>query len=141
MAYIPGIRLMSLPAALIACAPSHFAARAIEMRAALALITDASEVLSRLLTGGHSTVAGRLAGAFRNIGRDQIADNIIASMRAAGFSVNEIDPFNDKPTISLPARETSPYVNRLRMMWERCASPSWRSFLHPRAPRPMRPPT
>ena len=66
MAYIPGIRLMRLPAALIACAPNHFAARPIEMRAALALITDASEVLSRLLTGGHSTVAGRLAGAFRN---------------------------------------------------------------------------
>ena len=46
MAYIPGIRLMRLPAALIACAPNHFAARPIEMRAALALITDASEVLS-----------------------------------------------------------------------------------------------
>ena len=54
------------------------------MRAALAVITDAFEVLSRLLAGGQSTVAGRLAGAFRNIGRDKIADNIIAGMRAAG---------------------------------------------------------
>jgi hypothetical protein len=45
-------------------------------------------------------VGGRLAGAFRNIGRDQIADNVIASMRAAGFTVNEIDPFKDKPAIS-----------------------------------------
>ena len=70
------------------------------MRAALAIITDASEVLSRLLAGAHSTVGGRLAGAFRNIGRDQIADNVIASMRAAGFTVNEIDPFKDKPAIS-----------------------------------------
>ena len=95
-----GMRIMRLPAALIGCATSHFAARPIEMRAALALITDASEVLSRLLAGAHSTVAGRLAGAFRNIGRDQIADNIVASMRAAGFTVNEIDPFKDKPTIS-----------------------------------------
>ena len=102
----------------IACAPGQFAARPIEMRAALAVITDASEVLSRLLAGSHSTVAGRLARAFRNIGRDQIADNIIASMRAAGFTVNEIDPFKDIPAIAFPARETSPYVNRLRMMWE-----------------------
>jgi hypothetical protein len=93
------------------------------MRAALAVVTDASEVLSRLLAGGHSTVAGRLAGAFRNIGRDQTADNIIANMRAAGFTVNEIDPFKDKPAISFPARETSPYVNRLRMMWEKMREP------------------
>jgi len=114
-----GMRVMRLPAALIACAPGQFAARPIEMRAALAVITDASEVLSRLLAGGHSTVAGRLAGAFRNIGRDQIANNIIASMRAAGFTINETDPFKDKRTAMLPTRETSPYVNRLRMMWEK----------------------
>ena len=44
---------MRLPAALIACAPSQFAARPIEMRAALAVVTDASEVLSRLPAGAH----------------------------------------------------------------------------------------
>jgi hypothetical protein len=118
-----GMRLMRLPAALIACAPSYFAARPIEVRAALALITEASQVLSRLLAGAHSTVAGRLAGAFRNIGRDPIADNIIASMRAAGFTVNETDPFNDKPPISFPAGGTSPYGSRLRMMWEGMREP------------------
>jgi hypothetical protein len=47
------------------------------MRAALSMVRDASEVLGRLLEGGHSTIAGRLAGAFRNIGRDRIADDII----------------------------------------------------------------
>ena len=126
-----GMRLMRLPAALIACAPGHFAARPIEMRAALAVVTDASEVLSRLLAGGHSTVAGRLAGAFRNIGRDQIADNIIANMRAAGFTVNETNPFEDKPPISFAARETSPYVNRLRMMWEKMREPIVQVFPAP----------
>ncbi len=34
----------------------------------MATISDASDVLSALLKGGHSTVAGRLAGAFRNAG-------------------------------------------------------------------------
>jgi hypothetical protein len=126
-----GMRIMRLPAALIGCATSHFAARPIEMRAALALITDASEVLSRLLAGAHSTVAGRLAGALRNIGRDQIADNIIASMRAAGFTVNESDPFKDKPVIPFSARETSPYVNRLRMMWEKMREPTVQIFPAP----------
>ena len=127
-----GIRIMRLPAALIACAPGQFASRPIEMRAALAMIADASDVLNRLLAGGHSTVAGRLAGAFRNIGRDQIADNIVETMRAAGFTVNESDPFEDRPGIIFAARETSPYVNRLRMMWEGMRGPILRIF--PAAP-------
>lgn len=114
---LDGLRLMRLPAALIACAPGHFAAHPVEMRAALAMIADASDVLSRLLSGGHSSIAGRLAGAFRNIGRDQIGDTITATMRAAGYTVNETDPFNDRPPVAIGQRETSPAVNRLRMSW------------------------
>lgn len=38
-------------------------------------------------------------------------------MRTAGYTVNESDPFEEKPSIPIGARETSPYVNRLRMMW------------------------
>ena len=60
-----GLRMYSLPTALIACAPSQYLARPFALRAALAMIRDASEVLNRLLEGGHSKVAGRLAGAFR----------------------------------------------------------------------------
>lgn len=112
-----GLRLMRLPAALVACAPSQFASRPIEMRAALAMIADAAEVLEGLLAGGHSKIAGRLAGAFRNIGRDRIADDIVESMRAAGFTVNESDPFEYELTLKFAARKTSPYVNRLRVSW------------------------
>jgi len=112
-----GLRLLNLPAALIGCAPGQFAAHAIDMRAALAMVADASDVLSRLLDGGHSVVAGRLAGAFRNIGSDRIADRIVQAMRAAGYVINEADPFADQPTFAFGARDTSPYVNRMRMMW------------------------
>ncbi|MGE0188314.1 MAG: Fic family protein [Steroidobacteraceae bacterium] len=112
-----GVRIFNLSAALIACSPSHFTARPVEMRAALAMVQDASDVLSRLLAGGHSTITGRLAGAMRNIGRDQIADNIVKTMQAAGYTVNESDPFDDAPLITFSARETSPYVNRMRMNW------------------------
>lgn len=45
------------------------------------MIRDASEVLERLLDGGHNMIAGRLAGAFRNIGRDRIADDIVQTTR------------------------------------------------------------
>jgi hypothetical protein len=54
------LRLFSLPAALIACSPGFFGNNPTDARAALAVIRDASEVLNRLLEGGHSTIAGGL---------------------------------------------------------------------------------
>ena len=111
------LRIMTLPAALIACGPGYYSNYVIEARAALSMISDASEILHKLLEGGHSTVAGRLAGAFRNIGKNIIADNIVEAMRAAGYSITENDPFEEKSTIIFSQRELSPYVNRIRMNW------------------------
>ena len=123
-----GLRVFNLPSALISCSPTRFAAQPIVMRAALAAITDASDVLSQLLEGGHSTVAGRLAGAFRNIGRSTIADNIVATMRAAGYTVNETDPFKGLPPMAFALRETSPYVNRARMTWDKMRADVLQNF-------------
>jgi hypothetical protein len=111
------LQIMTLPAALISCAPGFYSNNAVEARAALAMISDASEILHKLLEGGHSTVAGRLAGAFRNIGKNAIADNIIETMRAVGYRITENDPFEEKPAIIFSERELSPYVNRIRMNW------------------------
>jgi Fic/DOC family len=112
-----GLRVFSLPAALLHCSAPQYAAHPVEMRAALAMVQDASEVLSRLLAGGHSKIAGRLAGAFRNIGRTRIADDIGATMISAGYAVPENDPFMDTQPIHFKQRETSPYINRLKMNW------------------------
>ena len=38
-------------------------------------------------------------------------------MKSAGYDVREIDPFEEKTSISLSTREHSPYVNRIRLMW------------------------
>jgi hypothetical protein len=113
-----GLRLFSVPAALVACGAGYFEQREIDARAALAMIRDASDVLAVLLEGGHSTVAGRLAGAFRNIRRDDIADDILKTMQRAGYDVRENDPFAAKPHLNLPLREPSPYVTRVRIMWD-----------------------
>jgi hypothetical protein len=102
------------------------------MRAALSMIRDASEVLEGLLEGGHSTIAGRLAGAFRNIGRNRIADDIVRTMRATGYNVRENDPFETQIPAGLPARERSPYVNRIRIMWQEMRGPIIERF--PAAP-------
>jgi hypothetical protein len=127
-----GLRLFSLPVALIESSPRYFRQNPTDMRAALSIVRDASEVLERLLEGGHSTIAGRLAGAFRNIGRDRIADDIMRTMRTAGYDVRENDPFETQIPVALPARERSPYVNRIRIMWQEMRGPIIERF--PAAP-------
>lgn len=112
-----GIRCYTLAGSLIFCSPNTFSQNPIDARTALTMIRDASEVLYILLAKGHTIYAGRLAGAFRNIGRDRIAQQIIDTMLAAGYDVREEDPFDAKSGIVLPLRERSPYVNRLRLMW------------------------
>ena len=96
------------------------------------MVRDASDILPRLLEGGHSTIAGRLAGAFRNIGRERIADEIIGTLRAAGYDVRETDPFATRPPAILNPRETSPHVTRLRLMWQAMREPVIACF--PKAP-------
>ncbi|HAD47616.1 MAG TPA: cell filamentation protein Fic, partial [Idiomarina sp.] len=113
-----GLRIYRLPAALIACSKQSFTQNPTDMRAGLSMISDASEVLEQLLEGGHSSIAGRLAGAFRNIGRTQMADDIMGTMRAAGYDVRETDPFEQQSSLSFSQREQSPYVNRIRLMWQ-----------------------
>lgn len=114
-----GLRLFSLPAALIACAPISYRQNPIDLRAALAMVSDASDLLERLLEGGHSTIAGRLAGALRNIGREDIADNITTTMEAADYHIRETDPFEAASPIIFTKRESSPYVSRIQLLWRR----------------------
>ncbi|MCY4561662.1 MAG: Fic family protein [Flavobacteriaceae bacterium] len=113
-----GIRIVNLPSSIIYSTPSIFSRHPIESRTALIMIKDASELLSILLDGGHSTIAGRLVGAYRNIGQDNIADNILKTMKAADYDVRETDPFETPTPIKLDFRERSPYVNRIKFMWE-----------------------
>ena len=127
-----GLRLFSVPAGLVNCGPGFFRQNATDARAALAMVRNASDVLSLLLEGGRTTVAGRLAGAFRNIGRDRIASDIVKTMRTADFDIRESDPFEDTINLILPVREQSPYVNRIRLMWRQMREPILKQF--PTAP-------
>lgn len=114
---LSNMRVFSLCSALIHCSTRIFSQNPTDARTALSLVRDSSEILRPLLSGGHSTIAGRLAGGFRNIGRDRIADEIIKTMTTAGYDARETDPFDSTSTISIPSRERSPYVNRMRILW------------------------
>ena len=113
-----GIRFYSLTGSLLYCSSGAFARNAIDARTTLSMIKDASELLPDLLDNGHSKIGGRLAGAFRNIKRDKIADQIIETMKDAGYDIREEDPFADKLDIDLSPRERSPFVNRIKLMWQ-----------------------
>jgi Fic/DOC family len=114
---VAGVRVYTLDSALIHCTPSVFLKNPTDVRTGLAMIKDASEITALLLDGGHTTIAGRLAGAFRNIGRDKIADDIVKTMQAAGYDARETDPFENATPVSFSAKERSPYVNRIKLLW------------------------
>ena len=115
---VDGLRLFSLPYALINCGEAFFTQNPIEARAALATFASPSDILSPLLDGGHSVIAGRIAGGFRNIGYDKFADEIIRIMSSTGYIVKESDPFEEKIPMIISSRERSPYVNRIKLMWQ-----------------------
>lgn len=118
-ARLNGLRLFKPEAALIAAQPSFFERYSTEARTILSTQRDASPLLARLLRGGHTVIAGRLAGAFRNIGRDREADDILAGMRAADYNAREADPFKDQLARAPYRRDASPYVPRIRLLWQK----------------------
>ena len=127
-----GLRLFSIPAGLVSCGSLFFRQHATDARTVLAMVRNVSEVLALLLEGGHTTIAGRLAGAFRNIGRGRIADDIVKTMKSADYDIRENDPFEDTINPILPSREKSPYSNRIRLMWKKMRETILKQF--PAAP-------
>ena len=113
-----GLRLLTPGAALIRVPGAFFQRFPAETRIALASMSDAAEVLERLLAGGHSVVARRLAGGFRRVGRPEIAEEIVEGMEAAGHEMREVDPFGPGAGFAEIATDVSPIVARLQALWE-----------------------
>ncbi|CAN5771639.1 Fic family protein [soil metagenome] len=113
-----GLRLFTPTAALIKVPESFFVRSPVEAQVALAGVRDASDVLGRLLDGGHSAVAGRLAGAFRRSGRGDIADEIFATMKAADYDVRETDPFAPGQVLGEIRPQVAPIIGRIEALWK-----------------------
>jgi hypothetical protein len=63
---------------------TFFARNPVESQVVLASLRDAAGLLRILLDGGNLTKAGYLAGAFRRIGRPELADEILRANEARG---------------------------------------------------------
>lgn len=126
-----GVRVYRRDAALIAVSPQFFLNYPTDARAVLATQPDGSDLLERLLNGGHTVIAGRLAGAFRNIGRARTADDILGAMRSAGYEARETDPFDRTLDAPLP-RDPSPASVRIRLLWQEMRARVLETFPPPR---------
>jgi hypothetical protein len=112
------LRLYNVDAALLRVSEPFFQRSPVEAQVVLGAVRDVSGVLGRLLDGGHSAVAGRLAGAFRRVGRDGFADDIVKTMKSAGYDVRESDPFSQEQHVPAVATGVPPIAARLNAIWE-----------------------
>ena len=125
-----GLRVYTVEAALLRVPATFFRDCPVEARTALAGVRQIGGVAQRLLAGSHSTVAGRLAGAFRHIGRPNFADEITRAMRSTGHdSFREVDPFvatgpkGEVGVVPSARHSNPPIVHRLRALWDAAREP------------------
>ena len=121
------VRLLTTEAALVRVPESFYRDHPLDAHTVLAGVAGVGGVASRLLAGGHSKVAGRLAGAFRHVGRQDIADGVRQAMLNTGHRYRETNPFGVGSTATSSAtvrrRPTSPLTSRLETLWEHAREP------------------
>ena len=109
------LNLYTLAEAIIVATPTMYRNDALTMRTVLAMVNDSSDILKILVDTGQTVRAGRVIGAFRNIGRMDIADEIAGTMKRMGYTIYEEDPFEKVMEIHV---SQSPFAVRLRLMWQ-----------------------
>ena len=124
-----GVRVYTVEAALLRAPSTFYQRHPVEARTALAGVRQVGPILQRLLAGSHTSTAGRLAGAFRHIGRHAFADQISSGMRSTEHSsFREADPFLAADPSKTARRFDPPIVHRLRTLWNMAREPILKVF-------------
>lgn len=113
-----GVQLMPLGTSLVRASPAFFRHSPANAEIALRLVRP--DDLTRLLLGdaGSPAVAGRLVGALRHCGLTEPANRLAADLESAGFEFNETNPFVVPPQLPAGLLFSSPYVGRLKALWQ-----------------------
>lgn len=90
-----------------------------EAEIALRMIPSAESILFFLLRDGLINSAGRIIGALRHIGNNDLADTISKAMLAAGYTLTEVNPFAVKPFLEDKFYLKSPYSMRIESYWKK----------------------
>ena len=137
-----GLRLFTPEAALVRVPAAFYRRHPVEAQTVLANLKQMSWLLQRLVSKGQPVVAGRLAGAFRHVGMESVADGIARTMRDAERFFREKNPFEEHEPIGGNVTESGlstiravsgASTTRLRMsrLWTRMREPVLAAFPRP----------
>lgn len=112
-----GLNIYSLEAGLTYASPSYYRNDSMSAKVCLSMLKSSVDILKVVTHNGATTRAGRIIGALRAIGNARLADEIMAAMTDFGFNVVEENPFDDSMP-EMAVLPLSPYVGRLRLMWQ-----------------------
>ena len=130
-----GVRIYTVEAALLRVPESFYRDHPLDAHTVLGGIADLGGVARRLVSGSHSKVAGRLAGAFRHVGRHDIADGVRQAMLGTGHRFRESDPFPPETravqSVTPRRRSTSSIASRLQGLWELAREPVLKALPRP----------
>jgi fido (protein-threonine AMPylation protein) len=113
-----GLWIMGLPYALCRLSPTYFKKKSRNIEIALKSPSFSVSELSRTIFK-YEAIAGaeRIIGAYKHFGEEGKAKQIQEDLVAAGYKINEVEPFVDyEPTLNL-LRPISPYAGRIHAMW------------------------
>ncbi|RAR99354.1 Fic/DOC family protein [Ensifer adhaerens] len=113
-----GMRVLPKEEAVINLSKNSWSTAATDIISVLGSIRGSSTLTRVLLSNRRSTIAGRIAGALRHLGRAKDADQILSAMQSAGYITNEENPFDDKAhTVLDERRAAAPAATRIKNLW------------------------
>lgn len=115
---VNGLQIMPLAHALCRVAPIYFQASPSDAEIALRSISSSGELVQVISQHGYRSAAGRLAGALRFLGKNRMADDLVADLLEVGIVVVETNPFEVAAPLLVSSRYRSPYANRICALWE-----------------------
>jgi len=127
---VDGIRVMSAEDALCNLSPNSWRSMQTDVVSVLGTIRGASSLLRHLLLDGRSHIAGRIAGALRALGRTKDAEDVLSTMRAAGYAVREENPFDEDTALqTFDVRAgIHPAATRIKLLWAKMRSAGLEAF-------------
>jgi hypothetical protein len=117
---VEGLRVMPLALALCKVPEVFFRNRPVDAELALRAIKTVGELIRVLLERRDLTSAGRLAGAYRHLGDEESAQQIVDALEAAGHACEPVNPFEEyQPCFEERRFAVSPYAGRIESTFQR----------------------
>jgi len=116
---IHGLNVLPFEYALCKMPISFYRQHSQEAEIALRMLSSPEKILHFLLSEGMVQAAERIVGGLRYLKNNEFADTILSAMQAAGFTVIENNPFQEKPLLANVTALKLPYSARIKSMWEK----------------------